>query len=418
MTLPHIDPDRLWGDVEALSRLTDPDRPFTRRAFTDRFLEGRAWLRSRFEQAGLAVSLDPAGNLIGRREGARPELGVLALGSHSDTVPAGGRFDGIAGVLAGLEVLRSLPRQMDHTVEIIDFLAEEPNIYGLSCVGSRGMSGHLGVEMLGYREPGGETLGEGLKRMGGDPARLDKARRSDIAAYLELHIEQGPLLENRGIDVGVVTGIVGITRHEVIFEGRADHAGTTPMFIRKDALAAAARLITAVRSLARDMASAKNGYFVATVGSMVLEPNAANVVPSKATLLIEARSTSEEDLEDFGRRLDELSLSAAEEAGVARSVFTRKSRSEMVDCDKHLRAVLKDCAAARGISSIDLASGAGHDAMFVAQIAPMAMIFIPCREGRSHCPEEFTGKDSLAAGAQVLLDAMIRLDQDRRSVLC
>lgn len=417
MTLPQIDAARLWDDLEALGQITDPDKPFTRRAFTDRFLEGRAWLCRRFEDAGLRVLRDPAGNLIGRREGTRPERGVLAIGSHSDTVPAGGRFDGVAGVLAGLEVVRSLPATMEHTVEVIDFLAEEPNVYGLSCVGSRGISGHLDVEMLDYRAPSGETLGEGLRRMGGDPSQLAAARRSDIVAYLELHIEQGPLLESRGVNVGIVTGIVGITRHEVVFEGRADHAGTTPMSVRKDALAGAARLITAVRSLAGDMAAATNGYFVATIGSMVLEPNAANVIPSRVTLLVEARSTSEEDLKDFGRRLERLSLSAADEAGVIRSNFTRKSRSNMVDCDARLRGVLKDCATARGISSIDLASGAGHDAMFVAQIAPMAMIFIPCREGRSHCPEEFASKESLAAGTQVLLDAIIRLDKNHVPIL-
>src|SRR6185437_5500878 len=200
-----LEADRLWADVMALAEITDPARPYTRRSFTALFLEGRAWLAQRFAEAGLTTQIDTAGNLIGRIEGRRPELGVIAVGSHSDTVPAGGRFDGIAGVATGLEVARALADsgvQLDHTLEVIDFLAEEPSEYGLSCVGSRGMTGSLDDKMLDLAEPGGEALREALRRVGGDPDRLRQARRDDIRAFLELHIEQGIVLESQSLDVG------------------------------------------------------------------------------------------------------------------------------------------------------------------------------------------------------------------------
>ena len=216
----------------ALADITDPARPYTRRSFTALFLEGRAWLAQRFTEAGLATRIDTAGNLIGRIEGNNPEVGVIVIGSHSDTVPSGGRFDGIAGVATGLEIVRALRQsgtRLDHTIEIIDFLAEEPSEYGLSCVGSRGMTGSLEDKMLDLTEPGGEKLRDALRRVGGNPDRLIEAKRSDVSAFLELHIEQGIVLESRSLDIGVVTSIVGIRRIEIVFQGEADHAGTTPM---------------------------------------------------------------------------------------------------------------------------------------------------------------------------------------------
>src|SRR5258708_26331485 len=238
-----VDADRLWADVMALAEIADTARPYTRRSFTALFLEGRAWLAQKFVEAGLTMRIDTAGNLIGRLEGKNPALGVIAIGSHSDTVPSGGRFDGIAGVAAGLEIVRALRDsgiRLEHSIEIIDFLAEEPSEYGLSCVGSRGMTGLLDGRMLALTEPGGETLRDALGRVGGDPDRLEEAKRDDIKAFLELHIEQGIVLESQSLDVGIVTSIVGIRRIEVVFQGEADHAGTTPLGLRHDALVAAA----------------------------------------------------------------------------------------------------------------------------------------------------------------------------------
>src|ERR1700683_4852315 len=249
-----VDGDRVWQDVMALAAITEPKLPYTRRSFTAKFAEGRRYLAERFAQAGLIVRIDTAGNLIGRYAGRHTGEGTILIGSHSDTVPGGGRFDGIAGLAAALEVARKVAERRDalsHDLEVIDFLAEEVSVFRVSCVGSRAMAGQLPPSMLDETEPGGETLRLALLRAGGDPARLDQARRSDIAAFLELHIEQGPLLETERQDVGVVRGLVGITRVAITVQGRADHAGTTPMTLRHDALSGAVEVVRAIRDQAR-----------------------------------------------------------------------------------------------------------------------------------------------------------------------
>ena len=290
-----LDADRLWADVMALAEITDPERPYTRRSFSRLFLEGRAWLAQRFAEAGLTTRIDTAGNLIGRIEGADPKLGVIAIGSHSDTVPSGGRFDGIAGVAAGLEIVRALRdsrARLDHTIEVIDFLAEEPSEYGLSCVGSRGMTGALEASCSISPSRRARSSRDALRRVGGDPDRLDQAKRDDIRAFLELHIEQGVVLESRSLDVGIVTSIVGIRRIEIVFEGEADHAGTTPMAVRRDALVAAAHTVCSVRGQPRRLAAEGPDYFVATVGILTVEPSASNVVPARCRLIVDARATN------------------------------------------------------------------------------------------------------------------------------
>ena len=416
-TLP-IDADRLWADVMALAAITDPAQPFTRRSFTPLFLEGRAWLAQRFAAAGLAARIDPAGNLIGRLDGTDPTCGVIAIGSHSDTVPAGGRFDGIAGVLTGLEIVRALRdagSRLRHPLEIVDFLAEEPSAYGLSCVGSRGMAGALKPQMLALADPGGEPLSAAMRRVGGDPDRLAAARRDDLAAFLELHIEQGRVLEAGRIDVGLVTSIAGIRRIEIVFEGRPDHAGTTPMPLRRDALVAAAATITAVRRTADALAAAdRDGtrHFVATVGIITTAPNAANVVPGRVRLVVDARATAVDLTARFSEIIDRESAAAAVAADVTRAAFEIVSDGAPATCDPRLRAALGQAAAALGLSAVEIASGAGHDAAFMSRVCPMAMVFVPSRDGRSHAPEEWTDKHALAAGAAVLLRALMTLDRD------
>jgi beta-ureidopropionase / N-carbamoyl-L-amino-acid hydrolase len=411
---PVLDPDRLWADVMGLAAITDPERPFTRRSFSARFLAGRAWLACRFEEAGLSVRVDTAGNLIGRRAGRDPTAAVVAVGSHTDTVPSGGRFDGIAGVAAGLEIVRTLAdagEMLDHPIEVIDFLAEEPSEYGLSCVGSRGMSGMLTPAMLTLSEPGGERLGDALRRVGGDPDRIDAARRDDVGAFLELHIEQGPLLETRAIDVGLVTSIVGIRRIEIEFVGAADHAGTAPMDLRRDALVAAAATVSAVRRKAEELAAAGRGYFVATVGILDVEPGASNVVPGRSRLVIDARATDAALTAEFTATTDAESARQAAAARVERARFATLSDGPPVACDPSLRTALAQGAQALGFSSIDLASGAGHDAAFMARICPAAMVFIPCRGGKSHAPEEWAEREAIATGGAVMLHAIRQIDR-------
>jgi beta-ureidopropionase / N-carbamoyl-L-amino-acid hydrolase len=408
-----LDADRLWADVMALADITDPQRPYTRRSFTGLFLEGRAWLARKFTEAGLAVRIDTAGNLIGRLEGANPALGVIAIGSHSDTVPSGGRFDGIAGVATGLEIVRALRDagvQTAHTIEIIDFLAEEPSEYGLSCVGSRGMAGLLDGRMLGLTEPGGEPLRDALRRVGGDPDRLDQARRDDIRAFLELHIEQGIVLESRSLDVGIVTSIVGIRRIEIIFQGEADHAGTTPLQLRHDALVAAAATVSSVRRIAEGLAGEGPDYFVATVGILTVEPSASNIVPGRCRLVVDARTTDPELTERFVETIDRESLEHAAAARVQRAAFETLSDGAPAACDPQLRSALRQGARDLGLGYSDLPSGAGHDAAFMSRICPSAMVFVPCRAGKSHAPEEWADREAIAAGAAVIYQAVKALD--------
>ncbi len=407
-----VDAGRIAGIVNGLAGITEPDRPYTRRAFTPLFLEGRAFLDRRFRAAGLETGIDAAGNLIGRRKGRKSSLGTLMLGSHSDTVPEGGRFDGIAGVAAALEVARALTDagiELDHDLEIVDFLAEEVSIFGVSCVGSRGMAGILPDGWLS-RVQGELSLRQGIVEVGGDPSRLSALKRSDIKAFLELHIEQGPVLETGRLDIGVVTAISGITRIEVIVEGQADHAGTTPMGHRRDALVAASRLVLAIERLATEFSKGE-GHFTATVGEFSIEPNAANVVPSKVRLLIDARAEVRAQMERFLAELGPLCLGIAGDAGVTIAPANVISDNHPTPGDPLLLSTLEDSCDGIGAKHRRMASGAGHDTAWMGRITRSAMIFIPCRGGRSHAPEEWAENDDIALGAAVLFEAVKRLDK-------
>jgi N-carbamoyl-L-amino-acid hydrolase len=409
-----VDANRLWADLMTLAEITDPQLPYTRRSFSPLFLEGRRWLEGRFTDAGLTVCTDAAGNLVGRLPGKLPALGVIAIGSHSDTVPSGGRFDGMAGIVAGLEVarvLRDASIELDHSLEIIDFLAEEPSEYELSCIGSRGMSGALEPRMLDMSNAQGEKLRDGLRRVGGDPDYLDAAHRLDIEAFIELHIEQGIVLESQSLDVGIVTAIVGIRRIEIVFTGEADHAGTTPMALRHDALVAGSRTVASVRRIAEQIAQEQHDYFVATVGVLTVEPGAANVVPSKCRVVVDVRATSAVLIEQFTQLIGRESQQHAADARVARAPLIILSDGPPAACDPMLRAVLHQSARELDLAGLDIASGAGHDAAFMTRICPSGMIFVPCRLGKSHSPDEWADAEAIAAGAAVVLQSVKTLDQ-------
>jgi len=407
-----VDPARIAEVIDGLARLTEPGRPYTRRAFTALFPAGRDFLLEKFRAAGLETRIDAAGNLIGRRAGRKPGSGTIMLGSHSDTVPDGGRYDGIAGVAVALEVARALADKgiaLDHDLEIVDFLAEEVSIFGVSCIGSRGMAGVLPQDWLS-RESNGLTLEEGIREAGGDPVRIAAEARRDIAAFLELHIEQGPVLESGALDIGVVTAIAGITRIEIVVEGRADHAGTTPMGRRADALAAAARLVTGIEALATSLSEGP-GHFTATVGEFSIEPNAANVVPSRARLLIDARAEERTAMDLFAASVDRLAEQVARETGTTIAPPRRISDNMPTPGDPLVLDVLDAACEAVGARHRRMASGAGHDTAFMAKVTRAAMIFVPCLGGRSHAPEEFAETDDIALGAAVLFNAVIQLDE-------
>jgi len=401
---------RIAENLDALAAITEPGRPYTRRAFTPLFAEGRRYLERRFAEAGLETRIDAAGNLIGRRRGAKPDRGVIMLGSHSDTVPDGGRFDGIAGVVAALEVARALDDlgvTLDHDLEVVDFLAEEVSIFGVSCIGSRGMAGLLPAEWL-ERRSGERTLAEGMRDVGGDPQQV--VARRDVAAFLELHIEQGPVLETAGLDIGVVTAIAGISRIEIMVNGQADHAGTTPMRLRRDALTAAADLVLTVQRLARELAEGP-AHFAATVGEFSIEPNAANVVPSHARLLLDVRAERRADFEAFSGRLNAAVADLSARTGIAIEPPRLVSDNPAAPMDAGVMDVLDDICAGLEVGHRRMASGAGHDAAFLSRIGRAGMVFVPCRDGRSHASEEWADTADIALGTAVLVEAVRRLDK-------
>ena len=404
-----INPDRIAADIDALAAITEPGRPWTRRAFTPMFLTGRHWLERSMQIAGAVTQIDPAGNLIGTIPGRRPELGTIMLGSHSDTVPDGGRFDGIVGVIAALEVARALRDQnitLDHTLEIVDFLAEEVSIFGVSCVGSRGISGTRPDEWLACQNDG-VTLQQAITEVGGDPHK--SASRTDIKAFLELHIEQGPVLQNQQLDIGVVTAIAGITRIEIIVSGRADHAGTTPMTARQDALTTAAWIALGVEELGKALASGDT-HFAATVGEFEMTPNAANVVPARVRMLIDARAELRDDMERFVDELEKGVAAISEKTGVAVSIPRIVSDNPPTPCDADLLNILDTACETSGARHRRMASGAGHDTAWLARVTRAAMIFVPCVDGRSHSADEFASTEDIALGAGVLLEAVKALD--------
>lgn len=397
------------ADLDALAQITDPERPWTRRAFSPRFDEGRDYLRRRFLGAGLNVSTDAGGNLIGRREGTEPQVGTIMLGSHSDTVPDGGRFDGVAGVVVALEVARILSRRgvaLRHNLAVVDFLAEEVSIFGVSCIGSRAMAGVLPQDWL-RRISDGRDLATAIRDVGGKPENLEAPLADDLKAFLELHIEQGPVLEREKIALGVVTTIVGINRAEIEVKGRPDHAGTTPMGLRANALVAAARIVSEIERYATNL-SGGPGHFTATVGEFEISPNAANVVPSRVRMLVDIRAERAEDKEEFVSWLTGL------DADGGNTIEARLiSANPGVQMDDGLQEMLAKAADGLDTPYRKMVSGAGHDAAFMTRLCPSAMLFVPCRDGRSHCPEEWADVADLALAAEVLANTIMELDRKR-----
>ncbi|MFM9922120.1 Zn-dependent hydrolase [Variovorax sp. H27-G14] len=408
-----IQPDRLWQRLETLASFTRPDLPWTRRAFSPEFDRARDWLRGEFAQAGLTVHTDAAGNLTGRRQGTEPGLAPLVTGSHCDTVVGGGRFDGILGVLAGLEVAQSLHEGgvlLRHPLEVIDFLSEEPSDYGISCVGSRAFAGTLDAAMLASCNEAGESLAQAMRRIGARPDDLGSAARGPggIAAFVELHIEQGPVLEREGLPIGVVTDIVGIRRVAFTVTGQPDHAGTTPMDIRRDALVGAARLIDTVHREASAM-DGQPHYVVATIGRLSMSPNVPNAVPGRVDMVLEVRSNAQSVLDGFPERVMALCHDDFQRLRVTCSAAPL-TRTPPTRCDDVVMQAVARAADGLALAHRALPSGAGHDAMHVASTGPMGMIFIPCLDGRSHCQEEWASKAQVAAGTQVLAHTLRLLD--------
>jgi N-carbamoyl-L-amino-acid hydrolase len=408
MQAPRVNGTRLNDNLRALSQFGRNDKGgITRVAYSDADVAARKYVTELMRAASLEVAVDTAGNIIGRRRGRDAARAPLLIGSHIDSVPEGGNYDGPVGALGAIEVAHALADArvtLRHPLEVVIFQNEENGK-----VGTKALRGQDPSSYLALMTHSGKTIRDGIRFIGGDPDRVLEARRApgSVAACIELHIEQGAVLESAGIDIGIVEGIVGIRRWTVVVDGFANHAGTTPMDRRQDALLAAARFIDTVHRVARDTA----GSHVATVGTISAEPGAANVIPGRAKLSLEIRDLAMNTIDALFTRMQTEAASIGEATGT-RFAFTQIYATQPAAASDQLQSVIERTARSLGLTTRRMPSGAGHDAQEIAQLAPMGMIFIPSRGGISHSADEYSSPDHITAGADVLLNALLALDAD------
>lgn len=386
----------------------NPQGGVSRVAFSEADIAGRAYLADLMREAQLEVSTDAAGNIIGRREGSDPSLAPIMFGSHADSVPEGGNYDGPVGVIAAIECAQVLVEQevqTRHPLEVIIFSDEEGGL-----VGSRALIGHLSPGALKENSHSGLSIGEGIKAIGGDLDGLDQVvrKQGELTAFLELHIEQGAVLEETGVDIGVVEGIVGIKWWDLRITGKPNHAGTTPMDRRQNALLAAARYVLAVDQIIRS----EPGTQVGTVGKISAEPGAHNVIPGVVMTSLEIRDLSAEKIDRLFTRIQEAVKDIAAETGTTFHFDLLDVTAVPAMMNDRIRSHILAAADTLGLSTKSMPSGAGHDAQDLARIAPTGMIFVPSRGGISHSPDEFTSAEDMANGAAVLLQALLNIDRD------
>jgi beta-ureidopropionase / N-carbamoyl-L-amino-acid hydrolase len=411
MPLLAINAARLNRTLEELGRFGETPQGMQRLAFSLADIAGREYTISLMRRAGLETRIDPAGNIIGRKAGLDPGLPAIALGSHIDNVPNGGKYDGALGVMGAIEVVQTLADHnlaLRHPVEALVFTNEEGTRFHHWLLGSRAMAGLLEPEDLAAVDYEGVALSVRLSDIGGDLSRIGEARREPggLAAYFELHIEQGPILHQSGTPVGVVTGITGRVVFSVEIKGNANHAGTTPMYARHDALVSASRLVLAVNRVAGELEICR----VATVGSLQVQPNAVNVVPGYVSLAVEFR---DERMQSLAAAEVEVRRAAAEIAGAdGMAISIRKlETTPAVPIPARMQELVAEASERCGLACERLPSGAGHDAQAMAAITHPAMIFVPSVNGVSHAPEEFSTLEDCANGANVLLNLLLLADE-------
>jgi ureidoglycolate amidohydrolase len=410
----EVDIGRMAAELEALSQWSEAEPPaVTRVVFTAQDLAARAWINGLFEEVGLTVRVDAVGNAFARWEGSRPDLPAVATGSHIDAIPNAGRYDGTVGVLGALEAIRCLKRagfRPARPIELILFTSEEPTRFGVGCLGSRAMAGVFETGRLGaLRDAEGRTLDE-VRQAAGFEGPLDGVRLEDghYAAFVELHIEQGPILEREGLPIGIVEAIAAPAALRVVLEGEGGHAGAVLMHDRRDALCGAAEVVLAVEAAARGSGSVDS---VATVGICRVEPGAVNGIPSRVTLEVDVRDIDPEPRDRIIAEIGE---------AVSRITATRGLRGsvELLNADPPARsgpevvAAIEASCRESGLPHRRMVSRAYHDTLFLARLAPSAMIFIPCRNGYSHRPEEYSSPGAMAAGVAVLARTLARLASD------
>lgn len=396
---------RLNGWLAQFDRIGRTAGGINRVAYSEADLAGRAFTRELFTQSGLSLRLDTAGNMLARVPGTDPQRAPILIGSHIDSVTDGGNYDGPVGSFAAIEVARSLAERrvrLRHPLEVVVWQNEEGGT-----IGSKIAVGLLTPADLDKVARSGKTVREGIGIIGGDVARLNEAvrKQGDIAGYIELHIEQGGLLEKASRQIGVVEGIVGLRWFEITITGFANHAGATPMDQRQDAMLAAAKFTVAVNEAIRR----ERGRQVATVGRLNVSPNTTNVIPGQVVLTVDLRDLDRATIDRFTARFEQFGREIGEATGT-RFAFTQMVNSTPALSDPRIMDVVQGSATALGLSHQRMPSGAGHDAQEVAHIAPMGMIFVPSVGGISHSPKEFSRAEDITNGANVLMNAVVGLD--------
>ena len=404
----YVKQDRLERSIFDLAQFGIDENGETHRvAFSDADIDARTWIVEEMKGTGLDVHIDFAGNIIGRRPGTEPALLPIGFGSHIDAVPNGGNYDGCVGSMAALEVMRILQEnniKTRHPLEMIIFSNEEGGV-----MGSRALAGDLRPEALRVVNSTGYSMGEGIERIGGDTTRLQEVIRpkGSMKTFLELHIEQGAKLEQADLDIGIVEGIVGLQWWDVKIKGFANHAGTTPMDMRQDALLAAAKFIIAVNEITNSM----EGSQVGTVGRIKALPGAPNVIPGEVVLSLEIRDLSEEKIQLLYEQIVSSAEKIGEESQTEFSFHTLDATAKPAQMDAGVKSDIEVVCKELGYTYRYMPSGAGHDAQDMARITPTGMIFVPSKGGISHSPEEFTSAEDMANGTNVLLQTILRLDR-------
>ena len=408
--IPVVNGSRLDRSIYQLAEIGKlPNGGVSRVAFTKEDLLARQLVQSWMVDAGMTVRIDTAGNIIGRYAGREEGAPALATGSHIDTVPVGGRYDGVLGVLAGIEVVRVLHEngiRLNHAIEVIVFTDEECTV-----IGCKAMAGNVLNDPEYYRRNDGTPIQTCLEQIGGDWSKIATAKRnpSEIAAFVELHVEQGGVLENTGDRIGVVKGIVGQYRYTVTVTGRPNHAGTTPMNMRKDALVAAAQMVLAVNKIGVETP----GEQVATVGYFNVSPNAANTVPAKVDFKIDLRDLSQSHLDDLLGKIKQ-EFNAIASATQTEVVMAQTLHVLPTLAATHIQDAIAQVCQESNLSYYYLPSRAGHDAQEIGRFTDMGMIFVPSFGGISHAEDEYTSPDQCTEGANVLLQTFLKLDRNYR----
>ncbi len=403
----RVNGDRLNGHLAALSQFgKNPQGGVSRVAYSQADIDARAAVAGWMRDASLEVEIDRAGNLVGRRAGRDASAKPIVFGSHIDSVPEGGNYDGDVGAMAAIEVAQTLAERRvitRHPVDVVVWTNEEGGLYG-----SRAWSGQLTAPDLANLSSSGLRIDEGIRRIGGAPEHLADVRRAkgDVAAYFELHIEQGGILDAARIDIGIVEGIVGICEWDVTVTGTPNHAGTTPMDQRHDALLAAARFVEMVNRVVRS----EPGTQVGTVGRIQAWPGAPNVIPGRVSCTLELRDLDDAKIASLYERIRKESVEIGRQNQTTFE-FSPIEVNVAAKTDPRLRERVANAARELGLSTRLLPSGAGHDAQSIAQLGPIGMIFVPSVDGISHSPREFTKPADIVNGANVLLGAVLGADQ-------